>query len=143
MIIAEAVKQKQQCSITFDDITADNASVTTCGHVFTTDAIKQWMQQHDSCPECRKQCRINGAPAPPQQPPQHMPPVFIFGAPHPPEPVFYFAGPNIPGTFGGPPPFGSALPFGSSNPFAANPLPFATGSNPFPFPPSAHAPGSA
>jgi hypothetical protein len=68
MIISEAVKQQQQCSITFDAITADNASVTTCGHVFTKDAIAEWMKQRTTCPECRKQCRIHGSPAAPAAP---------------------------------------------------------------------------
>ena len=64
MIISEAVTQHRQCSISLDDITADNACVTTCGHVFTKDAISRWMQQHRTCPECRKQCEINGCPGP-------------------------------------------------------------------------------
>ena len=64
MIISEAVTQHRQCSISLDDITADNACVTTCGHVFTKDAISRWMQQHSTCPECRKQCGINGCPGP-------------------------------------------------------------------------------
>ena len=64
MIISEAVTQHRQCSISLDDITADNACVTTCGHVFTKDAISRWMQQHRTCPECRKQCKINGCPGP-------------------------------------------------------------------------------
>ena len=43
MIISEAVTQHRQCSISLDDITADNACVTTCGHVFTKDAISRWL----------------------------------------------------------------------------------------------------
>jgi len=60
-MIAAAVRQKQHCSITWDEITCDNACVTTCGHVFTEHGISQWMQHETTCPECRQQCRVNGS----------------------------------------------------------------------------------
>ena len=41
MIIAEAIKHKQLCSISFEDISSENACVTTCGHVFTRDPLNE------------------------------------------------------------------------------------------------------
>jgi hypothetical protein len=80
MMIAQAVAQKQQCSISFDDISNENACVTTCGHIFAKDAIKEWLKQHHSCPECRKQCRINGEPRQPTAAALHSAaPVFADG----------------------------------------------------------------
>lgn len=62
LIIAEAVKNKRRCCISLDvdDISAENACVTTCGQVFSNEHISRWMQKHSTCPECRQQCRING-----------------------------------------------------------------------------------
>jgi hypothetical protein len=63
ILIAEAIKQKQQCSISLDDISTENACITTCAHIFSKDSIKEWLSRDSTCPECRKPCRINGEPA--------------------------------------------------------------------------------
>jgi hypothetical protein len=65
MIITEAIKHKQLCSISFEDISSKNACVTTCGLVFTNHSMKEWLKQKSTCPECRKRCRISGEPAAP------------------------------------------------------------------------------
>lgn len=89
MIIAEAIKQKQACSISFEDISSENACVTTCGHVFTRDSMKEWLKQKSTCPECRKHCRISGEPAAPPPSGSGSRPIaapqanaFNFGAPN-------------------------------------------------------------
>jgi hypothetical protein len=117
MIIAEAIKQQQTCSISFDSISSENACVTTCGHVFSKESIKEWLKQNSTCPECRKPCRINGeaAAAPPPRsgsarPPfgfgfianpfglaaEAFPPQFQAGAVQPQQPSLYFGNPNQP-----------------------------------------------
>jgi hypothetical protein len=99
MIIAEAIKQKQACSISFEDISSENACVTTCGHVFTRDSMKEWLKQKSTCPECRKHCRISGEPAAP--PPSGSGSGPIFGVQQPQNPAaqqanaFNFVGPNF------------------------------------------------
>jgi hypothetical protein len=30
------------------------AAITSCGHVFQKEAIAEWMEGHDTCPECRQ-----------------------------------------------------------------------------------------
>jgi hypothetical protein len=82
LIIDEAVKQQQTCSISFDNICSENACVTTCGHVFSKDSIKEWLKQNSTCPECRKPCRINGeaAAAPPPRTDSVFSNPFGFGA---------------------------------------------------------------
>ncbi len=53
LVLREAVATGATCPITMDAITATNATVTGCGHVFQTDALARWLEEHDSCPECR------------------------------------------------------------------------------------------
>jgi len=46
------------CAITGEAITTATASVTSCGHIFETTAIRTWLSTHTSCPECRQPCAI-------------------------------------------------------------------------------------
>ena len=57
-VLASAEAAGQICPITMDPIRKANASVTSCGHVFQKAAITEWMQGHDTCPECRQLCSI-------------------------------------------------------------------------------------
>jgi len=60
IIIADSVSKKESCPIAGIDIDRTNASVTSCGHVFTTDAITQWlsMSTKKECPICKQKCSI-------------------------------------------------------------------------------------
>jgi len=42
------------CPITLEPITLTNASVTSCGHIFQTAAIRSWHAENPTCPECRQ-----------------------------------------------------------------------------------------
>ena len=42
-----------ECSICYEEISHD-AYVTECKHKFHTDCLKKWLQDHHSCPMCRK-----------------------------------------------------------------------------------------
>jgi hypothetical protein len=53
ILIDKAVKEGAVCSISRDPITAKNAAVTSCGHVFTAAALQEWWKERSSCPECR------------------------------------------------------------------------------------------
>jgi hypothetical protein len=48
LVIAEAIRKKESCPISCDDITEENATVTSCGHVFTKFAIKTWLETPSS-----------------------------------------------------------------------------------------------
>lgn len=59
LVIAEAIRKKESCPISCDDITEENATVTSCGHVFTRIAIKTWLETPSSknlCPVCKQEC---------------------------------------------------------------------------------------
>jgi hypothetical protein len=59
LVIAEAIRKKESCPISCDDITEENATLTSCGHVFTKFAIKTWLETPSSknlCPVCKQEC---------------------------------------------------------------------------------------
>jgi hypothetical protein len=53
VMIQHAVNTGASCPITMEPLTAKNATVTPCGHVFDRDALSHWTTDHGSCPECR------------------------------------------------------------------------------------------
>ena len=44
------------CPITMDPINSNNCSVTSCYHLFDTDAINTWLNSNPSCPICKQTC---------------------------------------------------------------------------------------
>ena len=52
-MIAAAIRAGATCPITLDTIDATDATVTSCGHVFTATALQRWLVTHTHCPECR------------------------------------------------------------------------------------------
>ena len=52
-IITDAVNKGETCSITFEPLTAENATVLSCFHIFDNDAIHKWVETNESCPLCR------------------------------------------------------------------------------------------
>jgi hypothetical protein len=63
LVIDKAIADEAPCPITMETITKGKATVTSCGHVFQTQAIRTWLNARDTCPECRQICCIdNGTP---------------------------------------------------------------------------------
>jgi len=65
LVIDKAIADGAPCPITMETITKENATVTSCGHVFQTQAIRTWLAARipHTCPECRQICCIdNGTP---------------------------------------------------------------------------------
>ena len=59
IVLADAIRKNEVCPITSEDITETNATVTPCGHVFTTAAITHWLGLPSSkglCPVCKQKC---------------------------------------------------------------------------------------
>jgi len=59
IVLADAIKKNEVCPITSENITEVNATVTCCGHVFTTSAIRHWLSLSSSrgeCPICKQKC---------------------------------------------------------------------------------------
>ena len=59
IVLADSIRKNEACPITSEDITETNATVTSCGHVFTTAAITHWLSLPSSkglCPVCKQKC---------------------------------------------------------------------------------------
>jgi len=59
IVLADSIRKNELCPITSEDITETNATVTPCGHVFTTAAITHWLSLPSSkgrCPVCKQKC---------------------------------------------------------------------------------------
>ena len=50
---------EETCGICLDEIPENNTSVTTCGHLFCYDCIKQVLSVKSECPYCRKKLNKN------------------------------------------------------------------------------------
>lgn len=57
-VLVKAETDGQTCPITMEPIKRSSSTVTSCGHVFQKTAITEWMQSHDTCPECRQTCSV-------------------------------------------------------------------------------------
>jgi len=58
MVLKKAEADAATCPITIEPIKAAEAAVTSCGHVFQTGAIREWLDTHATCPECRQPCSV-------------------------------------------------------------------------------------
>ena len=57
-MLEKAELDGQTCPITMEPIKKTDAAITSCGHIFQKQAIAEWMQTHDTCPECRQICSL-------------------------------------------------------------------------------------
>jgi hypothetical protein len=55
-VLAKAEADGQLCPITMEPIKKTTAYITSCGHVFQQSAIRHWLQDKTTCPECRQPC---------------------------------------------------------------------------------------
>lgn len=61
-VAQRSVEQGEACPITYDDITVDEAAVTSCFHVFSKDAIQMYRAGGNmTCPVCRQHCSVTNA----------------------------------------------------------------------------------
>ncbi len=56
LVLQKAEQEGTTCPITMEPIKAMTAAVTSCGHVFQMEALKNWLQTNRHCPECRQPC---------------------------------------------------------------------------------------
>lgn len=62
LIAQHAVESGQTCPISYDDITVDDAAVTSCYHVFSKETIEMYRATGNmTCPVCRQECSITRA----------------------------------------------------------------------------------
>lgn len=65
------IEDKLQCHICMEDFVLDeNVRSLPCKHLYHDNCIVPWLELHGTCPMCRQ--RIG--PAPPEQPPNNLPP---------------------------------------------------------------------
>jgi len=53
IVLEQAIATTATCPISMEPIQRLGASVTGCGHVFQTTALRRWMTDRGTCPECR------------------------------------------------------------------------------------------
>jgi hypothetical protein len=61
LVLADSISKNETCPITCDPINQENGLVTSCGHVFSKDAIKHWLTLPSSkgeCPVCKQKCCV-------------------------------------------------------------------------------------
>jgi len=58
IVLERAESDGKTCPITLTPIRTPTASVTSCGHIFQTAAIQEWLSTNETCPECRQKCSI-------------------------------------------------------------------------------------
>lgn len=58
IVLEKAEAEGKLCPITMNPIRKSTASVTSCGHIFQTTAIQEWMSDNRTCPECRQICSV-------------------------------------------------------------------------------------
>ena len=54
-------KKGDTCPITMELLSPITASVTSCYHVFDTEAIDHWLTEHKTCPVCKQACSSSKA----------------------------------------------------------------------------------
>jgi hypothetical protein len=58
IVLEQAEHDRKLCSITLEPICQATGTVTSCGHLFKRSAIREWLSEHQTCPECRKICSV-------------------------------------------------------------------------------------
>ena len=58
LLLEEAVRKEEVCSITLDPLTLDTGVVTSCFHFFDKHAIQTWLDSNKACPVCKQECVI-------------------------------------------------------------------------------------
>jgi len=59
LVLDDAISKNEVCPITSEPITQTNATVTNCGHVFSSSGLTTWLKTPSSkglCPTCRTSC---------------------------------------------------------------------------------------
>jgi SUMO ligase MMS21 Smc5/6 complex component len=52
------IDKNETCPITYESLTIETISITSCYHVFNKDAITNWFKTKNNCPVCRERCEI-------------------------------------------------------------------------------------
>jgi len=61
LLVTDMISRKECCPISSEEITQENAAVTSCGHVFIANEINKWLSMDVSknlCPICKQKCAV-------------------------------------------------------------------------------------
>lgn len=58
IVLERAESENKNCPISMEAIRRTTSTVTSCGHIFQTVAIQEWLSTNETCPECRQICSI-------------------------------------------------------------------------------------
>lgn len=61
ILINHSIQGNESCAISGEDLTAEMAAVTSCGHVFEQTSIRRWLSSRESnslCPICKQVCVV-------------------------------------------------------------------------------------
>jgi hypothetical protein len=62
LVAQHSVENGEMCPITCDDITVDEAAVTSCYHVFSKESIEMYREMgNTTCPVCRQECSVTSS----------------------------------------------------------------------------------
>jgi len=61
MIIGDFISNGNRCPISMEDLTSENACMTSCYHVFDKNMVTDWVIKNKTCPTCRKECVVWGS----------------------------------------------------------------------------------
>lgn len=56
IVLADSISKNEICPISSETITKENATVTSCGHVFCKDSLNAWLSIKNECPVCKQAC---------------------------------------------------------------------------------------
>ena len=62
IVLERAESENKNCPISMEAIRRTTSTVTSCGHIFQTAAIQEWLSTNETCPECRQICSIPSSP---------------------------------------------------------------------------------
>jgi ankyrin repeat protein len=52
------INKNELCPITYEPLTIETSSITSCYHAFDKNAIQDWFKTKNNCPVCREKCEI-------------------------------------------------------------------------------------
>ena len=57
-LLQQAIQKEECCPISMEDLTTENATVTSCYHIFNHESLQNWLETNTSCPVCKQSCVV-------------------------------------------------------------------------------------
>jgi len=56
LLLKDAIAKEHTCPISMEPVKPGETMVTSCYHIFQTSALREWFQEHTTCPLCKQVC---------------------------------------------------------------------------------------